>query len=225
MRTFVAPLFDFLKRVLHRAYFWGFALFLDPVDLLGRFPENSTLNNLSQELTGMLDQSAQFTLAIALILVSAFLAYRDLWLSINTDPKQGDWPVEHLILYLRDDASFRVQRVNEEHWWKWIEQDILDRLRTGELRSWGRPTLPNGERRLGIITTKQPIPVDHWTDHRLPDCVLFLAGHSKETILSHNLLGASLRFHDITVNKEQAKMLWPPLGIFRKWRAKKLELT
>jgi hypothetical protein len=147
------------------------------------------------------------------------------WELIRSRDIADDWTLEKLIVYIRDRSDFRCRHTNEVHWWKWIEQEILDNLSAGRLRSWGRPTLDTGERRAGLMATKQEIPKEHWLTLRLPDYVMVLSGDAKETIASSDLISkGGRRFHDITINMDQAMLIWPKLPWWRKWATKPLVL-
>lgn len=165
----------FVGAVLRRVYFWGFALFLDPIDLLGRFPKGSLPARAGEYLSGAMSTEMQWGIAVGLILWCAFLAYHEQrWLAQQRKPKPTV-TLRQVLAYLE---HFSTLSHHTQTPFKDAAGRLLrDLLSAGQLHAWGRKV--GGVHQVGQIDlvvdaarTNQSsvmVPLDQafWATHEL----------------------------------------------------------
>ena len=195
MRALYRSFREFVGGILHRAYYWGFALILDPGDVYGRMAPPTWWRPPS------LPDPWPWVILAALVLWCAVLTYHELRIKHGAKPRgiDADMTATELFSYLMEQTKF----VEHDEFIDRLEaarDSFADQARMGRLAIWGR--------RGGAGWGEKPPPLeqisgDFWTLGRLS------LNSIHDGLQGRTVHTSNAEFSDIRVNREQASLIWP----------------
>jgi len=210
---------DFALGFLRRFYFWGVAIFLDPVDAWGRISKLFT--NTPSDPFAAIPASWQISVATALVLWSAFMTYHELHKKLDQRENFPDLPARDAFRRVAEKSVFAKQHSNDAEWPFTLNDEIRGNLRLGRLKSWGRRGYQMQLK--GYKSPLQPIPEDHWNNYKLQSFDAL-----RDIPLPHGMSsqadGGGSGYHDVHFKRSELDEIWRPLRFWEKWRAQPLIL-
>lgn len=187
-----------------RAYYWLFALLVDPFDLY-----NQRLRPSEWPLYELGD-NVFWTVLAALVLWTALLTYHDLRVSKPRAALVGDMPLSRVFSHLRPkDYLEEIRVTDEDGWakdtgiWELVGGHIKDAASQGRLQLWGRPR----SERAFHAPPLEPIPPEYW--RRANFTYDFLMIDAPNNVQCTFPEPGVVAFHDVRVNAKQLKAIWP----------------
>lgn len=202
MRALFRSLREFVGGILHRAYYWGFALILDPGDIYGRMAPPHWWRPPS------LPDPWPWVILAALVYWCAVLTYHELRVKHGVKPRgiDADMTVRQLFKYLIDETSYALRFDDFADRAEAVRTAIEDQMRMGRIAVWGR------EKGIGDPGSLAPIDGSRWTGNAI-DLLSALDPDEKRIVKTWNG-----DYVDLRVNREQIEQVWPRLSRIAKWR-------